>query len=271
MAITATRLLQPRITGITKSVRPKAQESRGIQQNVPTEAGMVIRISISDLIEQLNKIAEEKNVKSIGFRPQKLSDDFDLLVAKKAKSLGTNLVLKPDKYSVRDAMIFLGSYEIIEGLVKLKTRFELKTLGFRQEVIPKEDEILVKNLELLASELLNKPGDGIVNIAVDFIETVNVIIELERISAKSDKLPEMGFHSIGVKNHPAKEKLGERAKELATLLKIAPTQENKALALDLLELVQKERLLENERLKENQCFGLHCVLDEDDSINPELN
>jgi hypothetical protein len=189
-------------------------------------------LTINELIERLELIAEEELGNGIGLRKKTISKE-NLAIGNRAKMLVRELSRNPNKKTIAQAVEFIGIISFIEELEKIE-RERTRKIGLKVNEMPDEDKIFGESASELRKTLIFNPSKQNIKLAVKFLELAELIFELEDISSGRIK-QSMGF--IVPKIEDKDLKLSEAAKSLADVLKVSPTKQNVQTAVNFIELI----------------------------------
>lgn len=256
---------------VLPSPRPKIQPREFIPPNNepslnPEKYQIVIdQAFINNLVQDLYQLTQEKLGKQIGFIPSPKSENkIDILVGKKASQLAKSLEEAVDieqlKILLEKSIKFINLLEFIETLQKIaKDRKELP-IGLKPKSPLNEDVILGIKAENLAIALIANPSNQVASQVDEFLILHAIITKLENIADRKLNKSQLGFIRQSVT--PRNEKLGQKAQELASALKISPDKNSLMAAYNFLQTLEgkkQEYLQEKAMQGKNNCVGFHCT------------
>ena len=125
-------------------------------------------LTINELIERLELIAEEELGNGIGLRKKTISKE-NLAIGNRAKMLVRELSRNPNKKTIAQAVEFIGIISFIEELEKIE-RERTRKIGLKVNEMPDEDKIFGKSASELRKTLIFNPSKQNIKLAVKFLE-----------------------------------------------------------------------------------------------------
>lgn len=219
-----------------------------------------VEIDLDDLIYDLKELADEKLGCTIGFHPKpRSSERLDKLIGEKADFLFTAITesKNPSYELVETAINFMNALEIVNDLQMVFKERTFSGIGLRANPPSKEDKLLGEKAEKLAIALIENLDKELLEVAYEFLRTVDIIEELEIVEEEKSHRAKIGFLTEPVSKED--QKIGEIARKLANVLKVDPSEKNLMLTYEFFKFINGEGVKRDLKpVEKKRCLGYVC-------------